>query len=232
MRELVFKLFFAFAISLLIIAKSVNLIFAFDMPNFGICPNPGGTLIAQSDSGVYSIAGDPETHTGSDAIFGITNINLAVTQCFCPTTGVDGIQTDWWDVSGLTQQEITNLEASGWIYIANGADWGLNSHPYLALNSAFSCSSATPIPTPTPTQAPSNPGAPICTDSKPGTPFLLSTVRNGTSETITWSPVTPVSYYAIFYGTDANNFQYGVPNVGNGTSFTIHALNPNLTYYF
>lgn len=106
--------------------------------------------------------------------------------------------------------------------------------------------SATPTPapvvTPTPTPIPSNGGgtsgsggssASTCNASKPPTPKLLSVTKtSSTTAQLTWSAVSPVSYYIISYGTSSGSYQFGVPNTGNTTSFTIGSLNPNVTYYF
>lgn len=100
-----------------------------------------------------------------------------------------------------------------------------------------------PIPTPTPnmtsqpTPVPSNvglspAGAPICTANQPPAPLIKSIVRRSTNAILTWTPVTPVSYYFIFYGTKPGSQQFGIPNVGNVTTFTVGALNPRLKYYF
>ena len=99
----------------------------------------------------------------------------------------------------------------------------------------------TPAPSPTPTPTPavggtsdiSSAGPQQCTAQKPSTPGLLNLDRiDATSVRLNWTPADPVTYYSISYGTDPNNFQYGVPNVGNVTTYVIGALNPNSTYYF
>ncbi len=88
----------------------------------------------------------------------------------------------------------------------------------------------TPGPTPTPTPS-SNSNQ--CADSKPSTPTLTSVVRNSpTTATLTWTSVSPVSYYTISYGTDPGNYIYGVPNTGNTTTFTVGGLASNTNYYF
>lgn len=98
----------------------------------------------------------------------------------------------------------------------------------------------TPTPTPEATPTPTggsntggSSGAPQCTAQKPSQPSSLSAVKTSpTTVKLTWGAVVPVTYYSISYGTDPNNFQFGVPNVGNTTSFVIGALNPDLKYYF
>lgn len=229
-----------------------------EIPNFSTCPTPGGNIIASYDTGTHAIAGDPITHNGSDYVYQLTN--TTVTQCYCPVTGVDGIQTDWFDASGLSQDEIDSLKNSGWIYIPNGLSWGLNDAPYLAKNISFACGNVatatpspspspvptepgspivTPSPNPTPTPSilgsstTSDPGAPQCSAQTPPDPKILTAIRlNPTTEKITWTSVTPVTYYTISYGPSANNLIYGVPNTGNQTSFVIGALKPGEDYVF
>lgn len=98
----------------------------------------------------------------------------------------------------------------------------------------------TESPTPAETQTPSSSsgsvngqvGAPICTASVPSAPVITSVTRKGTSAILTWTSVQNASYYLIFYGTTPGSEQFGVPNTGNVTTFTINALNPNLRYFF
>ncbi len=101
-------------------------------------------------------------------------------------------------------------------------------------------------PTPSPTQAPSNDnnnnnnnngggsGQPAqCNAAKPPTPTLTSVNRtSGTTANLTWTAVSPVTHYAISYGLKPGEYQYGVPNTGNVTSFSIGGLDPNASYYF
>lgn len=105
---------------------------------------------------------------------------------------------------------------------------------------------STPIPTSTPTAItqptetpgnnPSSPngqvGAPICTATKPADPVVTSMIRTLTSETLSWIAVPNADHYLIFYGTTPGSQQFGVPDTGNVTTYTINALNPKLKYYF
>jgi hypothetical protein len=65
----------------------------------------------------------------------------------------------------------------------------------------------------------------------PGTPTIISAVRTGNSEKLTWSAVTNATYYSIVYG-NLPGYQYGVANVGNVTSYTINSLSTGTTYHF
>src|SRR5579859_2851305 len=87
----------------------------------------------------------------------------------------------------------------------------------------------TPSETPLPTQGPNGDGLtpagpPVCTSAVPSTPIIKSIVRNPTSATINWYAVNSASYYLIFYGTTPGSQQYGVPNTGNVTTYTVGFL--------
>ena len=101
-------------------------------------------------------------------------------------------------------------------------------------------------PTPAPTNNPGNPGgggggggtsggsSPInCTLGVPGDTTLLSVVKNSANSVVlTWTAASGANDYTIEYGLSSNNYQYGVPNTGNVTSYTIGALDLSKTYYF
>jgi len=101
----------------------------------------------------------------------------------------------------------------------------------------------TPNDTITPTPVPNNNGGgsnnnsnnqpSSCTASKPGTPTITSVTRtSGSTVQLTWSAVADATTYAISYGTQSGNYQYGVPSTGNTTTYSIGGLDPNATYYF
>ena len=123
-----------FVFAYLLVANST---LAVNTPSFPLCPNPGGNTIASYDSGTHGVVGDYSAHTGSDYVYKTSKTTYV--QCFCPKEGNSGIETKWWNVSGLSQDEIKGLENSGWIFIPNGANWGLSNDIYLAVNSQFSC---------------------------------------------------------------------------------------------
>ncbi|EKD90945.1 MAG: hypothetical protein ACD_30C00056G0022 [uncultured bacterium] len=114
-------------------------ILAADIPSFPSCVNPQGTVKANYTDGTHGIAGSNSTFQGSDAVYTLSENTLM--QCFCAADG-SGIQTNWWNVSSLSQNEIDLLVNSGWTYIPNGALWGLDNAPYLTQNSNFSCKSS------------------------------------------------------------------------------------------
>lgn len=72
-----------------------------------------------------------------------------------------------------------------------------------------------------------------CNAGKPNTPSITSIVRtSATTVELSWTEASPVTTYAIFYGTSAGNYQYGVPSTGNVTKFVVGGLDPNASYYF
>lgn len=108
------------------------------IPSFPACANPQGTIRVNYDNGTHGVAGDSNSYSGKDTVYTLSENTL--TQCLCPVNG-NGVQTNWWKASSLTQDEINILISEGWISIPNGSAWGLDSAPYLAKNSNFSCSS-------------------------------------------------------------------------------------------
>ncbi len=79
-----------------------------------------------------------------------------------------------------------------------------------------------------------NPGAPVCNDTVPSSAPAITNVSLGqNSVTLTWTKASdPVSYYLVAYGTQPGNYQFGNPNVGNVTSYTINGLSGGQIYYF
>ncbi|MBI4029205.1 MAG: fibronectin type III domain-containing protein [Candidatus Blackburnbacteria bacterium] len=77
-------------------------------------------------------------------------------------------------------------------------------------------------------------GAPICTDAKPSTaPMLLfATSALPNSVNLTWLLTAgPATYYLVAYGMQQGSPQYGNPDVGITTSYTVNGLSAG-TYYF
>ncbi len=111
-------------------------VFALEIPDFSSCTSVNGTVMVSYDSGIHGVPGDGTTYTGRDTVFRI--YDTAVLLCLCPE-GKTGVQTKWWRYGQLTNDEISVLIKDGWIYVPNGALWGLEDAPYLAKNSNFSC---------------------------------------------------------------------------------------------
>ncbi|KKS89070.1 MAG: hypothetical protein UV63_C0025G0008 [Microgenomates group bacterium GW2011_GWC1_43_11] len=111
-------------------------VFAFAYPTFPTCANPQGTLLVSYPDGTHGIPGSPTSYTGSDAVYRLNDTTL--TQCFCSTYG-EGIQTNWWNASSLTDDEVAILRSEGWVSIPDGSVWGLDPGPYMAKNSDYLC---------------------------------------------------------------------------------------------
>lgn len=126
------------ALLIIVVAYFADLsaIFASEIPVFPYCINPQGTIKASYDNGIHGIAGKTGTYEGKDVVYTLSENSLL--QCFCPADG-KGIQTNWFKATGLSENEIAVLKSEGWIYIPNGALWGLDSAPYIAKNLDFSC---------------------------------------------------------------------------------------------
>jgi len=105
-------------------------------PEFPMCSNPIGSITADYSTGTHGIVGSAVSFTGADKVYTFANDNAL--QCFCPSDGA-GIQTNWWKIDTMTEFEIKEFENVGWMYVANGDNWGLAQGPYLAKNINFSC---------------------------------------------------------------------------------------------
>jgi hypothetical protein len=116
----------------------VPLVLAVNTPDFPNCIAPQGAVIANHPDGTHGIVGSTDTFTGSDAVYQFSSQTL--TQCFCSDNGT-GIQTNWWNGSSLTQEQINTLKSQGWFYVPNGNVWGLSDDPYMAQNSSYNCKS-------------------------------------------------------------------------------------------
>ncbi len=168
------KLIVSTSLSALLLMLSAANVFAVPLPSFTSCMNPSGQIVAQYATGLHGIAGMQPDVEGSDTVYRVSE--LTYTQCYCPVEGTAGIQTDWWNVKDLSQQDIDAYIQDGWIFVANGADWGLEADPFLAKNSEFTCGVAcTPTPTPTPSDDPGDP-----TETPTPTPTATPTPTSGT----------------------------------------------------
>jgi len=207
------------------LATSAGTVMAFDVPSFSSCPAPGGEVIASYETGTHGVPGDYATYSGSDAVYSISTTQNV--QCLC--VNGSGIQTNWLQVDQISQQEIDSLKNQGWIFIPDGSVWGLKSAMYMAKNNPYSCNGGSAGSS---QGSSSQPGAPVCTDQKPGTPQLISVTRNGATATIRWTEVKDATHYALFYGVKPNEYIHSVPNTGKVTTFTVGSLDPNTTYYW
>lgn len=130
------KKVFTFILSLSFFLISTRLSFAISQPSFPVCSFPTGTLKVSYDEGSHGIPGDMAEYQGRDDVY---EVNDTISyQCFCADNG-EGIQTNWWKISGLAQSDIDYLKRLGWIYVPDGNLWGLTGDPYLALSTTYTC---------------------------------------------------------------------------------------------
>lgn len=131
MKKITFWLLF---VSLFIASTSPAL--AVSAPSFPSCANPQGSIKVSYSDGTHGIVGSGATYTGKDAVYTLSDDT--VTQCFCGADG-NGIQTNWWKASSLTEDQVNILKSEGWVYVPAGNLWGLANAPYVAKNSNYSC---------------------------------------------------------------------------------------------
>lgn len=135
------KAFFIISLVLsFVVSGNLSKVFAVEVPNFPVCANPQGDVIASYDNGIHGVPGDTTQYTGKDTVYSVNENQLI--QCLCTDNGA-GIQTNWWKVSSLTEDQTDILRSEGWILIPNGSAWGLASSKYLAKNINFSCNPPT-----------------------------------------------------------------------------------------
>jgi len=192
---------------------------AYSVPDFGSCLNPQGSLIVSYSSGSHGVAGSTQSYQGADAVYRVAG--NAATQCLCPDTG-EGIQTNWLETSGLSQDEISILENQGWMYIGTGSSWGLSDIPYLVQNSNYSCNGATPTPTPetsctptptvttTPTLGPTSTPTPGPTSTPTPGPAATATPTPGTTRVAGLAYTGNMLLIYVLLGTGAASFILGL----------------------
>ena len=75
--------------------------------------------------------------------------------------------------------------------------------------------------------------APSCNASVPtSAPVVTITSNTGDSVTLSWTSVTPITHYAVNFGTQPGVYLYGNSNVGSGNAYTISGLTPGNQYFF
>lgn len=132
------KYYFGITVAIITFLMGASGAHAAQEPTFSSCLAPTGTIKAQYTSGPHGIVGDDTIRHGADTVYNISGD--ALVQCFCADDGT-GIQTNWWKIAGLSDEEIDEMKIKGWIYVPDGAAWGLDNSPYLAKNISYSCKS-------------------------------------------------------------------------------------------
>lgn len=132
------NLFIQVLLMVVLLSASVGKAYGVTTPAFPVCANLQGEVKVSYDSGIHGVPGNSSTLTGKDTVYALSDATL--TQCLCTVNG-DGIQTNWWKVSSLTEEEKNILISQGWILIPDGLAWGLKEGPYFAKNSNYACTS-------------------------------------------------------------------------------------------
>lgn len=123
-------------LSTLVISLSTKAFAQIQTPQFPVCSNPQGELKVEYNSGIHGIPGDINTYSGNDKVYTVSQNSLI--QCFCPDSG-SGIQTNWWKIDEMSEDEIEYYKNTGWMFVPDGSVWGLEEGPYLAYNLSYSC---------------------------------------------------------------------------------------------
>ncbi len=225
---------FSFAVlffSLFALTKSV--VFAATPPSFSSCTSPSGSVIASFPDGDHGIVGDGSM-SGSDQVFTQSG---GAQQCFC--AGSSGVQTNWWKIpSSMSLSEIDDYIKQGWHYVPDGSAWGLDQEPYLAKNSNFSCTGEV-LGTSTTngggggggSNGPAQP--PVCHDDVPtSAPTVTITNVGANTVTLSWTAVSPVTHYALYFQRISDGAEYGAPDIGNVTTYTITNIPGGANYKF
>lgn len=73
----------------------------------------------------------------------------------------------------------------------------------------------------------------VCEATVPvGTPVLSAVVTGPNTVGLSWTPVSPVTHYALIFTRNSDGKQYGSPNVGNVTNYTVTNLSAGESYSF
>jgi hypothetical protein len=74
---------------------------------------------------------------------------------------------------------------------------------------------------------------PVCNDQAPSSAPSVTITSVGTNTvSLSWTAVSPVTHYGIFFTRNSDGAQYGAPNIGNVTSYTINNLSGGANYSF
>lgn len=136
--DMIQKLFLIVLALIVISITSAPVAEAATAPQFPSCENASGTVIAEYDTGVHGIPGKTGTYTGSDKVFVVTEDQIL--QCYCPDSGSQGIQSNWWKYQDISESDLKIFIKTGWVHILDGSLWGLDNSSYLVQNIPFSCS--------------------------------------------------------------------------------------------
>lgn len=177
------------------------------------------------DSGTHGIPGKGNLE-GRDDVYTLAEGNFL--QCFCPTSGDTGIQSNWWYINGLPlgRVDIDAYERDGWLFEENGADWNLLAGPYLIKNIDFSCKGGT-TPTATTTPSPSTSSRPSATPGPTSQcSVLTASPKDGTAPlTVKFTgsgndPNGSIQSYEFNFDDASNSQQQVVAQTGSEATHT------------
>lgn len=121
---------------LLVLLASATKADAVTAPSFPSCLSPQGTKKVEYLEGTHGVPGRFVENRGSDRVYTLSDSTLL--QCLCRDDG-SGVQTSWWKISSLTEDEINELRRFGWVYVPDGQLWGLDASSYMTFNSDYTC---------------------------------------------------------------------------------------------
>ena len=121
---------------IIIVLVNVQSVFAITPPDFPACNNPPDSIRAEHNDGLHGVAGNVSEYRGKDTVYNVNGGHFL--QCLC-TEDNEGIQTNWWKISSLSDTDVQVLKNQGWYYIVDGALWGLDNVPYMAKNNEYAC---------------------------------------------------------------------------------------------
>jgi hypothetical protein len=74
---------------------------------------------------------------------------------------------------------------------------------------------------------------PVCNAQPPsGAPSVTITNIGVNTVSLSWTPVSPVTHYALIFTRNSDGAQYGSTNIGNVTSYTINGVSGGAGYTF
>ena len=74
---------------------------------------------------------------------------------------------------------------------------------------------------------------PVCSDPVPnGAPVVTIVGQGVNTVTLSWTSVSPVTHYGLFFQRVSDGAQYGAPDIGNVTTYTITNLSGGAAYTF
>jgi len=195
---------------------------AFEVTNYDELLSLGGVI----DIDIYrctGVASDPAT--SCSLLYGGFNLHGFRDKGYFTIDSINNGQTYYYYFSAYMQETAGNeYQSSSVIFDLNA---GLELEPIPPeINDGETGSVAG-------TSAPGPASPPVCHDEAPSSAPVLTLVSIGTNTvSLTWTPVSPVSHYAIVFTRDSDGEQYGSTNIGNTTSYTVTNLSGGDSYTF